>query len=114
MRQLSASGHAPRVVERSLIRERTPGGLRAARARGRRGGRSVAVNDGIVTIAPRRERGASVTAIARHLGSGRSALLAAARAGLCYAAFLLCFAGFTSVYSLDLSVDPGVKRSKHR
>ena len=115
MSQLSASGHAPRVVERNLIRERTPGGLRATQAQGHRGGRSVAVNDGILTIAPaRRERGESVTAIARHPGSGRSALLAAAWAGLCCAVFLLCLAGFTSVYALDLSVDPGVKRSKHR
>jgi DNA invertase Pin-like site-specific DNA recombinase len=56
-------------MERDLIRERTLDGLRAAQARGRRGGRPAAVNDDILPIArARRERGESVTAIARHLG----------------------------------------------
>ena len=63
MSQLSASGHAPRVVERNLIRERTLGGFRAAQAQGHRGGRPVAVNDGILTIAPRPPR-------ARRIGYG--------------------------------------------
>lgn len=77
MRQLSAFERAPHVVERNLIRERTLDGLRAAQ--GHRGGRPAAVNDDILTIArASRERGESVTAIARHLGSaaplGRSPL----------------------------------------
>ena len=62
-------------MERDLIRERTPDGLRAAQAQGRRGGRPAAVDDDILAIArDRRERGESVTAIARHLGIGRSTL----------------------------------------
>jgi DNA invertase Pin-like site-specific DNA recombinase len=71
MRQLSAFERAPHVVERNLIRERTLDGLRAAQ--GHRGGRPAAVNDDILTIArASRERGESVTAIARHLGIGCS------------------------------------------
>ncbi|HEY6315154.1 MAG TPA: recombinase family protein [Streptosporangiaceae bacterium] len=62
-------------MERDLIRERTLDGLRAAQAQGRRGGRPAAVTDDILAIArARRERGESVTAIARHLGIGRSTL----------------------------------------
>jgi DNA invertase Pin-like site-specific DNA recombinase len=50
-------------------------GLRAAQAQGRRGGRPAVVDDDILDIArARRERGESVTAIARHLGIGRSTL----------------------------------------
>jgi DNA invertase Pin-like site-specific DNA recombinase/DNA-binding CsgD family transcriptional regulator len=62
-------------MERDLIRERTLDGLRAAQGQGRRGGRPAAVNDDILAMArARRERGESVTAIARHLGIGRSTL----------------------------------------
>jgi len=62
-------------MERDLIRERTLDGLRAAQGQGRRGGRPAAVSDDILAIArARRERGESVTAIARHLGVGRSTL----------------------------------------
>jgi DNA invertase Pin-like site-specific DNA recombinase/DNA-binding CsgD family transcriptional regulator len=62
-------------MERDLIRERTPDGLRAAQAQGRHGGRPAAVTDDILDIARvRRQRGESVTAIARHLGIGRSTL----------------------------------------
>lgn len=62
-------------MERDLIRERTLDGLRAAKAQGRRGGRPTAVNDDVLALArARREQGESVTAIARHLGIGRSTL----------------------------------------
>jgi hypothetical protein len=62
-------------MERDLIRERTLDGLRVAQVQGRRGGRPAAVNDDVLAIArARRERGDSVTAIARHLGIGRSTL----------------------------------------
>ena len=62
-------------MERDLIRERTMDGLRAAQAQGRHGGRPAAVNDDLLAIArARRERGESVTAIARHLRVGRSTL----------------------------------------
>jgi len=62
-------------MECDLIRERTPDALRATQGQGRCGGRPAAVNDGILAIArARRERGESVTAIARHLGIGRSTL----------------------------------------
>jgi DNA invertase Pin-like site-specific DNA recombinase len=62
-------------MERDLIRERTLDGLRAAQAQGRPGGRPAAVTDDIFAIArARRERGESVTAIARHPGIGRSTL----------------------------------------
>ena len=62
-------------MERDLIRERTLDGLRAAQDQGRRGGRPVAVSDDTLAIArARRQRGESVTAIARHLGIGRSTL----------------------------------------
>jgi DNA invertase Pin-like site-specific DNA recombinase len=62
-------------MERDLIRERTLDGLRTARAQVRHGGRPAAVTDEILDIArARRQRGESVTAIARHLGIGRSTL----------------------------------------
>jgi DNA invertase Pin-like site-specific DNA recombinase len=62
-------------MERDLIRERTLDSLHAAQAQGRRGGRPAAANDEVLTIArARRERGESVTAIAKHLGIGRSTL----------------------------------------
>jgi DNA invertase Pin-like site-specific DNA recombinase len=62
-------------MERDLIRERTLDGLRAAQAQGRRGGRPAAVSDDLLAIAhARRERGESVTAIAKHLHVGRSTL----------------------------------------
>jgi len=62
-------------MERDLIRERTMDGLRAAQAQGRRGGRPAAVSDDVLVIArARRERGESVTVIARHLRVGRSTL----------------------------------------
>jgi DNA invertase Pin-like site-specific DNA recombinase len=61
-------------MERDLIRERTLDGLRAAQAQGR-GGRPAAVDEDVLAIArARRERGESVTAIARHLRIGRSTL----------------------------------------
>ena len=53
-------------MERDLIRERTLDGLRVAQVQGRRGGRPAAVDDDVLAIArARRERGESVTAIAR-------------------------------------------------
>ena len=62
-------------MERDLIRERTLDGLRAAQAQGRRGGRPTAVDDDVLAVARARQaRGESVTAIARHLGIGRSTL----------------------------------------
>jgi DNA invertase Pin-like site-specific DNA recombinase len=62
-------------MERDLIRERTLDGLRAAQAQGRRGGRLAAVDEDLLAIArARRERGESVTVIARHLRVGRSTL----------------------------------------
>ena len=62
-------------MECDLIRERTLDGLRAARILGRRGGRPAAVNDDMLAIARGlRGLGESVTAIAGHLGVGRSTL----------------------------------------
>jgi len=62
-------------MERELIRERTLDGLRAAAAAGRRGGRPVALTADRLDIARARQaRGESVTAIAAHLGVGRSTL----------------------------------------
>jgi len=62
-------------MERELIRERTLDGLRAAAAAGRRGGRPVALTPDQLDIARARQaRGESVTAIAAHLGVGRSTL----------------------------------------
>ena len=62
-------------MERDLIQERTFDGLRAAAAQGRVGGRPVAVNEDSLAVAlDRLRRGESVTAIAAHLGVGRSTL----------------------------------------
>jgi DNA invertase Pin-like site-specific DNA recombinase len=62
-------------MERDLIRERTLDGLRAAQDQGRRGGRPAAINDDLLAIGRAcRQRGESVTAIARQLGVGRSTL----------------------------------------
>jgi DNA invertase Pin-like site-specific DNA recombinase len=69
-------------IERDLIRERTLDGLRAAQAQGRRaaqaqgrrGGRPAAVDEDLLAACARRERGESVTAIARHLHVCRSTL----------------------------------------
>lgn len=62
-------------LERDLIRERTLDGLHAAQAQGRRGGCPAAVTyDVLAIVRARRQRGESVTAIARHLGVGRSTL----------------------------------------
>jgi hypothetical protein len=61
------------AMERDLIRERTMDGLHATQGKGRLGGRPAAVTDYILAIAcARRERSESVSAIARHLGIGRS------------------------------------------
>ena len=62
-------------MERDLIRERTLDGLAAAEAKGRKGGRPAAIDpDALAVAVARRARGESVTAIARHLGIGRSTL----------------------------------------
>lgn len=62
-------------MERDLIHERTMDGLAAAAAQGRRGGRPRAVDPDTLAVAlARRQRGDSVTAIAKHLGTGRSTL----------------------------------------
>ncbi|MFG1963680.1 recombinase family protein [Nonomuraea sp. NPDC049028] len=62
-------------MERDLIQERTLDGLAAARAAGRTGGRPVAVTEDVLAAArARRERGQSVTQIARELRVGRSTL----------------------------------------
>ncbi len=62
-------------MERELIHERTMDGLAAASAQGRFGGRPAKVDDDTLAIArSRRARGESVTAIATHLGIGRSTL----------------------------------------
>jgi DNA invertase Pin-like site-specific DNA recombinase len=62
-------------LERELIRERTLDGLRSAAAQGRRGGRPAAVTADQLDVARARlARGESVTAIAAHLGVGRSTL----------------------------------------
>ena len=62
-------------IERDLIRERTFDGLRAAQAAGRHGGRPTAVTDDVLAVVlARQARGESVTAIAKHLGIGRSTL----------------------------------------
>jgi len=62
-------------MERELIRERTLDGLRAAAAAGRRGGRPAALTADQLDIARARQaRGEPVTAIAAHLGVGRSTL----------------------------------------
>ncbi|MEV0391240.1 recombinase family protein [Nonomuraea sp. NPDC050643] len=62
-------------MKRDLIQERTLDGLAAARAQGRTGGRPVMVTEDVLAAArARRERGQSVTRIARELGVGRSTL----------------------------------------
>lgn len=62
-------------MERDLIQERTLDGLAAAAAHGRKGGRPPAVTDDVLAAArARRERGQSITTIARELGVGRSTL----------------------------------------
>lgn len=62
-------------MERDLIRERTLDGLRAAQAQGRRGGRPPTVTeDALAAALARFGRGESVSAIAEHLGVGRSTL----------------------------------------
>ncbi|WP_298800401.1 recombinase family protein [uncultured Pseudonocardia sp.] len=62
-------------MERDLIRERTLDGLAAAAAQGRTGGRPAALDPDTLAVAlARRARGESVTAIAAHLGVGRSTL----------------------------------------
>jgi DNA invertase Pin-like site-specific DNA recombinase len=62
-------------IERDLIHERTLDGLAAAAEQGKRGGRPPAVDQDVLAIAlARQARGESVTAIAKHLGIGRSTL----------------------------------------
>lgn len=62
-------------MERDLIQERTLDGLAAAAAQGRRGGRPTAVDADTLAVARARQaRGESITAIAAHLGIGRSTL----------------------------------------
>ncbi|MFF4616120.1 helix-turn-helix domain-containing protein [Nonomuraea jabiensis] len=62
-------------MERDLIQKRTLEGLDAARAAGRVGGRPVMVTEDVLAAArTRRDRGQSVTRIARELGVGRSTL----------------------------------------
>lgn len=68
-------------MERELIHERTLDGLRAAEAQGRKGGRPHALNADTLAIArARRDRGESVTVIARFLKIGRSTLYRALEA----------------------------------
>ena len=68
-------------MERDLIRERTLDGLRTAQDQSR-SGRPPAVSADILAIArARRERGESVTTIARHLSIGRSTLYRALNVG---------------------------------
>jgi hypothetical protein len=63
------------IMERDLISERTLDGLAAAAAHGRKGGRPTTVDADTLAIArARRVRGESITAIAKHLGIGRSTL----------------------------------------
>lgn len=62
-------------MERDLIQERPLEGLEAARAAGRVGGCPVMVTVDVLAAArARRDRGQSVTQIARELGVGRSTL----------------------------------------
>ena len=62
--------------ERELIRERTVAGLKAARARGRKGGRKFALSKAQVRLAQAAmaNRDTSVTEICRELGVGRVTL----------------------------------------
>ncbi|MEV4162143.1 recombinase family protein [Nonomuraea dietziae] len=62
-------------MERDLISGRTLDGLAAARAHGRTGGRPPALDaDKLAAARARQARGESITAIAKHLGVGRSTL----------------------------------------
>ncbi|MFE3448744.1 helix-turn-helix domain-containing protein [Nonomuraea sp. NPDC059194] len=62
-------------MERDLISERTLDGLAAARAHGRIGGRPPALDaDKLAAARERQAGGESITAIAKHLGVGRSTL----------------------------------------
>jgi DNA invertase Pin-like site-specific DNA recombinase len=62
-------------MERELIHERTLDGLATAKAQGRVGGRPSKVDPDTLAIARARQaRGESITAIATHLGIGRSTL----------------------------------------
>ncbi|MER5326326.1 helix-turn-helix domain-containing protein [Streptosporangium roseum] len=62
-------------MEREMIRERTLDGLAAAAVQGRKGGRPPALDADTLAIArDRRNRGESITAVAKHLGVGRSTL----------------------------------------
>lgn len=64
--------------ERDLIRERTSAGLRAAAARGRKGGRpSVVTADRLTRARTLIEQGLTVREAARRIGVGKSALYAA-------------------------------------
>lgn len=68
--------------KRELVRERTLDILPAAEAQQRKGGRPVAVDDDLLAAARAcRARGESITAVARHLGVGRSTLYARFPAG---------------------------------
>ncbi|MHA6762679.1 recombinase family protein [Streptacidiphilus sp. PAMC 29251] len=61
--------------ERSLIVERTRAGLDAAKAQGRTGGRPSVVSDDVLTVArARKEKGESITSIAKALGVSRATL----------------------------------------
>ena len=62
--------------ERDVIRERTLAGLEAARARGRKGGRKPAMDEGKIALAKRlmAERETPVEEICRALGVSRSTL----------------------------------------
>ncbi|MEU0164929.1 helix-turn-helix domain-containing protein [Streptomyces iakyrus] len=61
--------------ERSLVRERTRAGLDAAKAQGRTGGQPSAVNEDAPAVArERKEKGESVSAIAKALGVSRATL----------------------------------------
>ncbi|MFE1829397.1 recombinase family protein [Streptomyces yangpuensis] len=61
--------------ERSLIKDRTRAGLDAARAQGRTGGRPAVMDtDKLAAAKARRDKGESVTAIAKALGVSRATL----------------------------------------
>lgn len=61
--------------ERSLIKERTQAGLKAARVQGRIGGRPTVVNEDVLAVArARKAKGESVSAIAKALGVSRATL----------------------------------------
>ncbi|MEU8521400.1 recombinase family protein [Streptomyces sp. NBC_01216] len=61
--------------ERSLIKERTKAGLKAAKAQGRTGGRPSVITDDKLTVArARKVKGESVSAIAKAIGVSRATL----------------------------------------